>query len=222
MNKQLVKFLSPALFTGLAFSLFGGQALAGTIEGSSHDFSLSGWAGGEICVACHTPHNADTSVTDGPLWNHAVTATTFTLYNSPTLDATVSQPGGSSKLCLSCHDGTVALDSFGGNNGSLFLSGPRQIGTDIGNDHPISIVYDSALATADGSLHDPVDAAKTVTIGGGADTKSGTLDEMLLFNTQVQCASCHDVHNKFTNGTGTTMLRIDNSKSALCLTCHNK
>lgn len=51
--------------------LLGAQfAFAGTITGSSHDFTTQAWSGGRICVACHTPHKANTSVADAPLWNH--------------------------------------------------------------------------------------------------------------------------------------------------------
>jgi len=40
---------------------------------------------GEICVFCHTPHGASPAV---PLWNHDLSALTYTAYDSPTMDAT--------------------------------------------------------------------------------------------------------------------------------------
>jgi len=44
------------------------------------------------------------------LWNHQMSSVTnYIVYTSPTLKAVVGQPDGSSRLCLSCHDGTVAL-----------------------------------------------------------------------------------------------------------------
>lgn len=196
-------------------------ASAGSIKNTDHDFSNSGWSGGEICVACHTPHNANSSITDAPLWNHEVTQKAFTLYSSGTLDATVNQPSGSSKLCLSCHDGTVALDSLTNspNPNGTRMSGNSAIGSDeLNNDHPVSFTYNSALATTDGALHDP--STTNVTIGSGTDTKSGTIASVMLISGEVQCATCHDVHNKFTSGG--KLLRIANSGSALCLTCHNK
>ena len=193
---------------------------AGTIIGSAHDFSMRGWSGGEICIVCHTPHNADITVADAPLWNHELTTTVFELYDSPTFDGstTITQPAGSSILCLSCHDGTVALDSFGGTTGSTYISGVYNLGTTLLDDHPISFVYDAALVAVDGGLNDP--ATTTVTIGSGEDTKTGTLQDIMLFNDQLQCASCHDVHNKFTDGT--SLLRITKDGSAICLTCHDK
>lgn len=201
---------------GLILSLFFVFAFAnfsfGQITGSAHDFSSATWnTGDQICIVCHTPHNAITSP-DAPLWNHELTATTFTLYTSPTLDAAdLGQPAGASLLCLSCHDGTIALENFGGTTGGThFISGDALIGTDLSNDHPISFTYDAALATADGGLFDPA----TVNSGLG-----GTIAEDMLFAGQMQCASCHDVHN---SAGIAHLLRMSNAASALCLTCHDK
>ena len=181
------------------------------IVGTAHDFSSKNWnPTGEICVVCHTPHNADTTVTNAPLWNHEVTTATFTPYTSATLDATTGQPNGVSKLCLSCHDGTVAIDNFGGTtNGTHFISGGEKLGTDLSNDHPVSFTYDTALSTTDGELFDP--ATQPSGLGG-------TISDDLLVGGKVECASCHDVHGTPNDH----LLLIDNSGSALCLTCHDK
>jgi hypothetical protein len=211
-----------------AVGLFGlaGTASAGTIIGSAHDFSTTGWSGGQICVACHTPHNANITVADAPLWNHTLTTKVYQLYTSPTLQSTPGQPSGASKLCLSCHDGTVALDSFGGATGTTFINAQYAIGStasnDLQNDHPISITYNTALATADGGLHDP--ATRTVTVGSGTQTRNGTIDAVMLYSGQIQCASCHDVHNTFTVAgiNGDPLLKVSKAGSAICLTCHNK
>ena len=181
----------------------------GQITGSGHDFSGETWnTTGEICIVCHTPHNG-TAVANAPLWNHDVTSATFTLYTSPTLDATVAQPGSNSLLCLSCHDGTVALESFGGNTGTNFMTGSALVGTSLNNDHPISFDYNTALSSTDDGLADP----SAVNSGLG-----GTIDADMLFSERMECASCHDVHdNQFGS-----FLRLDNGGSALCLTCHLK
>jgi predicted CXXCH cytochrome family protein len=185
-----------------------------TIVGSAHDFHLQTWnTTNEICIVCHTPHNADGTVTDAPLWNHEVTAATYTLYSSSTFDgaATITQPNGNSKLCLSCHDGTVALENFGGaGGGTHFIGAGSNFGTDLSNDHPISFTYDPALATLDGGLYDP-----TTHVSG----LGGTINQNMLFSGKMECASCHDVHNS----TGLPGLLLkSNAVSALCLTCHNK
>ncbi len=184
------------------------------IEGSAHDLSAL-HADAQICVFCHTPHGADTSVTDAPLWNHEVTTQTYELYNSPTLDATMEQPSGASRLCLSCHDGTVAVDSYGGNQGVIFLGGDLAIGADgLANDHPVSFRYDDSLADIDGELHPPSSAPSGL---------GSTIDRDLLFNGYMECSSCHDVHNGPTAAAvNDNLLMITQTGSQLCLTCHDK
>ncbi|MBS1142890.1 MAG: hypothetical protein H6R14_296 [Proteobacteria bacterium] len=123
----------------------------------------------EICVFCHTPHASNTNVT-APLWNKPVQAgsayTTYTTATSATIDGSVDM-SGISLACLSCHDGTQAMDTMinkpgsGGYNaaGSTITggvwTGTRQssgqmtnagefismLGTDLTNDHPVGIQY---------------------------------------------------------------------------------
>lgn len=204
-----------------ASTLLSSQATAGTITGSAHDFTSKAWSGGRICVACHTPHKSDTSVAAAPLWNHANSSAAYTLYSSPTLKATITQPGGSSKLCLSCHDGTVAVNSFGGVTGTTMITTANNLGTNLKSSHPIGFTYNTTLATSNGSLHDPT--TKSVTIGSGTQTKTGTINSVLLYGGQMECGSCHDVHNTFTvGGSGTGLVKVDQSGSKICLSCHNK
>lgn len=69
---------------------------------------------GEICVYCHTPHAANAGVAL-PLWNRTIKSTTYRTYDTlgtSTLTQPVNQPGPNSISCLSCHDGTVAIDSI--------------------------------------------------------------------------------------------------------------
>jgi predicted CXXCH cytochrome family protein len=208
-----------------ALLLFAAKAgFAGVLAGSAHDFSTAGWnTGAKVCVTCHTPHGSNTSVADAPLWNHTLQTTTYTLYTSPTLKATIGQPGGNSKLCLSCHDGTVAIDSFGGTTGTTMITNAAykstsNLGSTLNNDHPIGFTYDSTLAASNGSLFDPT---TTNVIIGSAPTKSGTIAATMLFGGKMECSSCHDVHNTFTVGT-TGLVKVAQAGSAICISCHNK
>ena len=156
--KNLVKILASMSLLAIMAQFAFGQGITGT----AHDFSAQAWnPTGEICIVCHTPHDADISITDAPLWNHESTAVgAYTLYGSPTFDgtATIGQPSGSSKMCLSCHDGTVALENFSGTVGGVnFIGAAYEVGggADLSAEHPISFTYNTALATADGGLHDP-------------------------------------------------------------------
>jgi len=198
------------LLTILIILAFAGINFGQSITGTPHDFSgQTSWnPTGEKCVVCHTPHNAIANVE--PLWNHELSTATYTLYTSSTLDATLGQPDGPSKLCLSCHDGTVAIDNFGGKTtGAEFVTGDKNLGTDLSNDHPVSFTYDATLATTDGGLFDPT----TQSSGLG-----GIIDHDMLTSNKVQCSSCHNPHN---DQYGSFLVK-SNGGSALCLTCHNK
>ena len=163
----------------------------------------------EVCVFCHTPHNA---TGDGPLWNHAMSAAAYTPYSSSTLKAAVGQPTGASKLCLGCHDGTVALGMVGSRpapipmqGGSAAISSGRSyIGTDLSAHHPVSFDYQTTYAAVPGEYRAPS------TLGNGNNVR---LDRA----GQLQCTSCHDPHN---NQYG-AFLVMDNTASALCVQCHS-
>ena len=192
--------------------LFPAGARADTILASKHDLSASGpgtikaTAESEVCMFCHTPHRG---TGDQPLWNHSLSSATYTPYSSSTARAVIGQPTGSSKLCLSCHDGTVALGMVASratavemrNQVTTMPPGPANLGTDLSDDHPISFTYDNALASANGQLKDPATLTDKV---------------RLDHEGQLQCTSCHDPHD---NQFGKFLVR-ENNASALCLTCH--
>jgi len=156
-----------------------------------------------LCVFCHTPHNARPT---RALWNMELPAVTYKLYQSSTLEAKLNQPTGFSRLCLSCHDGTLALGMLRVRpKGSRFslgaLSGRTSLGTDLSDDHPVSFVYDSALAVRRGQLADP-----------SALPSALRLDE----TGQLQCSTCHDAHED----RNPKFLRMDDRSGALCTACH--
>jgi len=206
MREKTLKTLRNLVLTG---GFLASTVVTAGIVNSAHDFSNKAWSGGKICIVCHAPHNT-ANIPDGPLWNHDTSVATYTTYTSATMNSTPGQPSGRSKLCLSCHDGTVGIDAYGGNAGTTMMGGGRNLGTNLGNDHPISVAYTTALATADGGLFDP--AVATTALGG-------TIAQDLTPNGTVECSSCHDVHNKYGN---TKLMKINNTGSQLCLTCHNK
>ena len=195
------------------------------IANTKHNLSTTGpgsvrsTATDEVCIFCHTPHGA-TSFPGSPLWNRALSNQTYTVYTSSSLDAEdimgqLDQPGGSSKLCLSCHDGTLAIGTVnvmgGEQNVSIPMTGTaldgsmpagageltgftRDLGIDLTNDHPISLNYDTTLANADAELVEPVAAPHIGVRSPGfrplvplEDTGTGGV-------AQMQCATCHDPH----------------------------
>ena len=204
-----MKFVWRFTLTLAIFIFFCEFCFAG-IQGSKHDFSNKAWnSSGEICAPCHTPHHAD--VTFKPLWNHQTSTANFRLYSSATLKQTPEQPRPASLQCLSCHDGTVALDSFGGNNGSTMIDQANLIGVDLSKDHPVSIKWTHQLQGAINCFACHVGGS-----GGGAlALKNG----VPFYDGYVECATCHDVHN----GSGNPkFLRQTMNQSALCTHCHQQ
>ena len=97
----------------------------------------------EVCVFCHTPHGADTgALAEKPLWNKTLVAKTYVVYTSKSLDAetilntSLQQPLGSSKLCLSCHDGAMALGSVRVLRGGTTSTAITMTGTGTGGIMP--------------------------------------------------------------------------------------
>lgn len=197
-------------------ALFATGAGFAQIAGTKHNLSISGpgpiksTSEEEICIFCHTPHRARTDT--GVLWNRPDSAVpTYSTYDSSSMLATVGQPSGASKLCLSCHDGTIALGSIISRTSEIpFAGGIRflpdsdtKLGTDLSDDHPVSFLYDETLATNNGELVSP----------------SALTDEIRIDRLgQLQCTSCHDPHD---NTLGKFLLR-SLSFSDLCVTCHQR
>lgn len=160
----------------------------------------------EICLFCHTAHNSRPS---SPLWNRNDPGATYTLYSSSTLKALPGQPSGSSILCLSCHDGTVALGSVLSRGSVISFAntvnmpvGTSNISTNLKNDHPISFTYDAALATLNGQLVTPASLPAQIKLENG----------------KLQCTSCHDPHKNIY----TDFLVASSQYSNLCNACHQK
>jgi predicted CXXCH cytochrome family protein len=194
----------------LAFGSWAAAQVGTNVSATKHNLSASGpgpikVAGSvEVCKFCHTPHASNPIA---PLWNRADPGTYYKTYKSSTLVATVGQPTGTSRLCLSCHDGTIALTQTynprSAPPGTVFLSANDQgyVGTDLSDDHPISFIYDSSLAATKGQLADPSALPAALKLDDGG---------------QLQCTTCHDPHeDKFGK-----FLTMSNSESAVCRTCH--
>lgn len=211
-----------------AVAFFAASAQAG-IVGSKHDFSAYGWSKNQICLPCHAPHavdNGNNSYKAGHLWNHELTKKTtglkFDLYTSSGLTAGSTDLDPNSILCMSCHDGTVALDSFGGATGTQMMSeGLKGANGDLTGNHPIgtkaAYATDSAgkLSTST-SMADPQDLSKggyrvslvkvdtTSTVGGVTTTTSKFL---------VGCGTCHNPHNGLGQAKGDGMLRVPQNQT---------
>lgn len=243
-----MSWMSPAF----AVAIIGDPVLGADdpILGSKHDFTgLNNRAGvvampgvafsdyGYSCVYCHVPpEDAGANSADFggiPDWNRFTPATeNYKLYDSPTLNSKTSSPNPISMLCLSCHDGTMAVDmvvfkpaTFNSAedkamhmriNGSDNIEScgkchngqvahdisVKVIGTDLSNDHPISMRY-AGLGFDDPDFRPP-------------DNPDGFNNGVKLYNGNVECMTCHNVHNP------TNELLLRAKAEVLCFTCHIK
>jgi len=204
----------------------------GGFSGSPHDFGGTAVPGGVPaegtggCTFCHTPHRA---IQQPLLWNHELSLNTFswdagavtaggTPY--PTIDTTFKGP---TKLCLSCHDGSVAIgdiawfnkQAWGVGSGSPLdtkthdtdeynIANPTT-GSMTGN-HPVAFPYPFQQTTTNTYNGTTTGAATFVDDFNPDPTSIG----IRLFNdnagnvsagavagsTGIECTSCHGVHNE--------------------------
>lgn len=248
MKRTMFLSALTALMVWLTPMVSFGNGSGNGIVASPHDFSAETWNFRlEICRVCHVPHdhNRNEDLFEmGLLWNHTLSAETYQMYAEGNPDnpefisfidgAFQAEPVGVSKLCLGCHDGTVALNQFDRNFDGVsdgvgitlndvepdfvwpgasindFGSVKNLLGT-----HPISITYDFAADAGLNPTSDPM---------GGSGTIADVLD-----SGRVQCSSCHDVHDSPGESVPNThLLRVAQTisqggdASGLCLTCHNK
>ena len=190
----------------------------------------------QICVFCHTPHAGEG---EPWLWNRPLEAEeAFTPYDSGSLDYPslegLQLPGDSSRVCLSCHsgqatiggvlvvdseilapgeeiqmlgtetDGTMPVGTYGEESGFT-----RRLGNSLTNDHPISMTYDSALATADGELRTPTET-EVIRCGSCHDPHLGPSAKYLRYNRLQQAQPA---------GSGAA---FDEGNDIICLKCHFK
>jgi predicted CXXCH cytochrome family protein len=182
------------------------------IANTPHNLSVSGpgavKAASEtsICVFCHIPHGGSPAV---PLWNRYSNQEMYQLYPAgSSMQSTPMQPNGSTAICLSCHDGMIAVGLVRSRAGQIALSGvkpggelpdnTRNLGTSLMDDHPVSLIP---------SLDDPE-------IRLPSPTDSVVLDAQGY----VQCRSCHDPHD---NQFGKFLVKPQTS-GRICLSCHQK
>jgi predicted CXXCH cytochrome family protein len=174
-----------------------------------------------LCIFCHTPHSAS-AITTAPLWNRAQPSSTYQLYTSNYLSGLTvpypapSQPNAQSKLCLSCHDGTIAIGAVynpGITSSPIPMAGAvttmptgssSYVGTDLKNDHPVGFTYNRS---SDPELVQRAWPWNTA-VALDPDASTG----------RIECHTCHDPHdNQYSH-----FLRMSNTNAALCSHCHNK
>lgn len=194
------------------------HAAAINIKNSPHDLSVGnttvgavkGTTEARICIFCHVPHAAAVNTDlnyQKPLWGRTESnlATEYQTYVSDTIKSLPGQPLGPSRLCLSCHDGTIAMGAPNAHKVTevinLTPTSQNSLGTDLRDDHPISMEYylntEEFVSPASVKLLKPHNGIN-----------------------YVECTSCHDSHN---NQYGNFLvMNTADQKDALCTSCHQK
>lgn len=205
-------FLIVALFLLVQRS---GAQISGDVLGA-HNLSFSGTSpvkgGLDPCLYCHVPHSGVQNPS-GALWSQTLSTQVYKSYGSTTMHNTSQQPvlGGDSSLCLSCHDGTVAVGQtqpFGQiqMTGSMYPA--DKFGTDLQGSHPFSLKT---------PLVDAPDLVQSLTT---SHTTADPLHAVKLINNDVECTSCHSPHVQMIDTVSKNFLVRDSSSGQLCLSCH--
>ena len=200
----------------LASTMTRGQQITGDVLGA-HDLTPSGISpvkGGlsASCLYCHAPHSGVGGNT--PLWNQQLSTSVYTTYTSTTAAEKESQPllGGSSSLCLSCHDGTVAPGQTVAYK-TIPMTGQMnaadKFSTNLEGSHPFSLVL---------PLVDAPDLAASLVSQGKTADPTGTIK---LIKGNIECTTCHNPHVQSTDLLSPNFLLMDSSNGHLCLACHD-
>jgi predicted CXXCH cytochrome family protein len=120
-----------------------------------------------------------------------------------------------SESCRSCHapNGPAGARDF-----SAIYADPK-------SHHPVGVLYPSA-SVADLKFNQPDRQTADIAFFDRNGNGQADSDEIRLFGTKgeatVECASCHSEHGSGMSVPAGLHLRVDNTGSALCLTCHRQ
>lgn len=211
------------LTVGLAAAQVAAQSPQSRVATTVHNLSVSGpgevrsLTETEICKFCHIPHSAQVPV---PLWSHRLSQEQYLLpQQRGRSDRHLSQPDGSSRLCLSCHDGTVALGDLTSEPAPVAMTVPRltmgrsgYLGQDLSGSHPISFVVGRVGWQDDGDAD--MGVRPLALIENDPDVRLDSRGKM-------QCTSCHNPHDDTHYVPGRVPhFWVKPTLAEVCLTCH--
>lgn len=193
----------------LAIATLPAAAQTRSVNDSAHNLSL-GTANPGGCAFCHAPHSTNVVA---PLWNHQLSPdpTKYTPYTSSTYAQANEPVSTRSKLCLSCHDGTVALGqtiAFGPLETTAALSPRTNLGANLATDHPFEFTMP---AVDDGEIRLSLTTASPTTPDSS----------VRLYSNKIECITCHDPHVPNNDAVVQKFLVRDNANGAICNACHD-
>jgi predicted CXXCH cytochrome family protein len=196
-------------------------------------------------VFCHTPHGGQVGTDKPPLWNKALPASgTYTVYSSTTMDGASDLTGSVSLACLSCHDGSQAMDNMinAPGSGGYSAGGANQnwswsvsstmpggavtnLGKDLTNDHPVAIPFcgggvtgagNAAVTAATGTCADADFNGPGFSTGGSNKVYSKTVGSNEVFWVDTNDASKRDKTDLMLYGTTNAT-----GPTVECASCHD-
>ena len=220
MKARLIAMLGLLVLTsGIALAQINADVLGAHNMSPASGSPITGNLGSP-CLYCHAPHSGiegSAGVSGTPLWSQKLSnVQSYQVYSSTTMvNKTNTNPpiGSNSTLCLSCHDGTVALGTltpYGQVSMTGSLAGtPADLGTNLQTTHPFSFIT-------------PLQPSSDLwpSLSASPPTTQDTTGVVQLIKGNVECGSCHNPHVQNIDSSS-DFLVIDNSQSALCMACHN-
>ena len=235
MKKILLALSIVTVWSSIAFAASTGAPGEGVLN-SVHDMRASAGASDapndRVCAFCHTPHHAYQGTDPSsyyPLWSRQLDTQSFLPYQSATINAidwAADTAIGPTRLCMSCHDGTIAPDQHYGNIGvvaglaenvpgmgvgSTWMGGPG-VGSGVAgltNDHPVGFNYDTVAVGPTSGNPTP---ALVNSAGAQEDAWIRAADDTLLYTGNFYNVKVAD--RLYADPT-------DGSRYMTCATCHD-
>ena len=252
--KKTVAVIAVAGCLAAASTSFAAVAAGTGINGSLHDMTkiVAGTADkmGRVCVFCHTPHNATVASSTAasadrlPLWNRTMPTGSFSPYlwatpnnqNGGALgaDFTITDPlAGPSRLCMSCHDGSIAVDEHGrsmAQDGTTLIGAVNQsydglgrsnLGKDLSNTHPVGFDYNQVAATRNARAHNGTGSKGATTYADGTEIVVSSKGYATAVDSTTNAQS-QGAYNSVVRDTGGKTIADNLFKGSImtCATCH--
>jgi hypothetical protein len=204
------------LFTGTLLAQINGDVIG------MHDLSpgspspITGARPGS-CTYCHAPHSG--LATGRALWNQTLSKAVYNFYTSPTYVAKGEQGrqptvGSDTNLCLSCHDGTIAV-------GNSIVSGQVTMAGQMNSNDQFLLNTPNLMASHPQDLVSIKDAPDLFDQLASKGLTADPTGAIKLINGNIECTSCHNPHVQAKDLIAQYFLVKDSSSGAMCLACHD-
>lgn len=205
------------------------------LKATKHDFTSTGPVGssftgnaGQWCMTCHTPHGGNSTQL---AWNQGLSTNATIGFGSSQkttagtdLPTNIAAWSGTTKFCLSCHDGSVAVGTSSHDPWTtpvLITDADKIVGSggNLSGTHPVGVPY-AGETSAYNSITSQTSAWNFETIADFSGSGVKLFKDPTTTARGIECATCHDPHNKQVYASAVKFLRV--APADLCQTCHVK